>query len=157
MENLNLIGNNCLNGSQFEDPISEVEVRRIVHCHLLMPTWDVLLFMKPDGYWCSPGGEIELFESKEGAAIREVWEETKIILPHDRVFTTKHCFTGISPKGRWVYGTSCLAFLPVSFHLDDIKFNGELVDYKVLSFGHALDLLSKNGLPEGRGSLAAIL
>jgi 8-oxo-dGTP pyrophosphatase MutT (NUDIX family) len=157
MKQLNLIGNNRINESQIEISINEVEASRIVHCHLLMPNWEVLLFMRQDGYWCSPGGGIELFESNEGASIREVWEETKIVLPQDRVFTTKHCFTGRSPKGRRIYGTSCLAFLPVSFHLDDIKFNGELVDYKVLSFGQGLDFLSQNGLPEGRGSLAAIL
>jgi 8-oxo-dGTP pyrophosphatase MutT (NUDIX family) len=46
---------------------------------------DRLLLFESEGFWFTPGGGIEPGETIEQAATRELWEETGLLIPPDRL------------------------------------------------------------------------
>ena len=52
---------------------------------ILADNADRLLLFESDGFWFTPGGGIEPGETIEQAATRELWEETGLLIPPDRL------------------------------------------------------------------------
>ena len=65
----------------------------------------------------------------------------------DQIVVSDHNFTGVSPGGKQISGITCFAVLPDSRSWL-FRFNGELIDYRMLSLEDALDLLTKKAMPE---------
>jgi len=130
---------------------------KIVHVHLLTEAFQSVLFRRADGFWMPVSGTVEVGESFTKSAIREVEEETGLDLQEDQILATNHCFTGISPKGRFLKGQTFYAALPDFFDPSDFKFNGELTQYEILSPRSAMAALHAFGMQEARQGLASVL
>jgi len=117
-------------------------VKRIVHVHLYdkrrrcFPT-----FYRPCGRLAPISGEIESGELPKVTAIREIREEIGIAIDH--IYTTGHSFLGISPKGKWIHGITCLASLPDKIDSEAFTFNNEISGFIWASPNDALRLLAR--------------
>ena len=129
---------------------------QIVHVHLLKSDGRVVLFKRHDHYWMPASGEVEKGETYVVAACRELWEETGLVIGPDRVMISDHTFTGISPNGKSISGITCFAVLPEDFN-ESFRFNGELIDYEVLSPQEALGLLEVKGMDEAFEGLSFLI
>ena len=129
----------------------------IVHCHLFTYGRDVVVFTRQNGYLGPVSGEVEIGETYIDAAVREVFEETGLRVRPDMVIMTDHTFSGVSPKGKPIFGFTCFTFLPRSFDPAQFRLNGELITYKILSLDEAIKLLAREGMPEAKKGLHMLL
>ena len=64
--------------------VGKNEVMLVASCCIIQnENKDILLQQRPDGKWGLPGGIMELSESVQEAAMREVFEETGLIVKID--------------------------------------------------------------------------
>ena len=91
------------------------------------------------------------------AAVREVQEETGLVLDLNQVMMTEHRFSGLSPKGRHITGKTCWTVLTGPPTPPVIKFNGELSGYEVLPPEGAVRLLKNRGMKEAKEGLVSLL
>jgi 8-oxo-dGTP pyrophosphatase MutT (NUDIX family) len=120
----------------------------IVHIHLFTKDFKMVLFKRSDGFWMPVAGKVEPNETYLAAAIREMHEETGVLLACDQLMLTDNRFYGLSPNGKIISGRTCWAVLYQPISPSTFKFNGELSEYRVLSLNGALQLLKDKGMPE---------
>ena len=131
----------------------------IVQVHLLTKTGDCMLFKKSKesgSFWGPVSGAVEWSERYVEAAVRELEEQTGIVLFSDQIVLTDHKVRTISPRGRFITLITTFAFLPRSFNHKRIKLNRELSNYLTLSFRDACRLLERRGLPEALEGLVSV-
>ncbi|UTD27685.1 NUDIX hydrolase [Bradyrhizobium sp. WD16] len=75
------------------NPASEVLLFRFVHSHGPLAGKD---------YWATPGGGVEPGETVEAAALRELREETGVILSHAGPLAARREASFQLPDGEWV-------------------------------------------------------
>jgi 8-oxo-dGTP pyrophosphatase MutT (NUDIX family) len=133
-------------------------VTQIVHVHILTNDGKVAVFQRSRGCgrWSCVSGEVEVGESWEDAAIREVREETKLNLRH--IILTNHIFAGISPTGKLIIGLTCFAIVSSGYlKSSGFHFNGELKRGLLLSYSSALDLIKNCGFKEAADGFEFIM
>jgi len=118
------------------------KVQKIVHVHLYDKSRNCFsIFHRSCGRPSPISGKIETGESPEVTSVREVWEETGIIIEY--VYSTNHFFNGTSPKGKAIYGITCFAHLPENISSESFTFNDEISGFLWASPNDALRLLAK--------------
>lgn len=131
----------------------------IVQVHLLTKSGDCMLFKRSKesgSFWGPVSGAVEWSERYVEAAVRELEEQTGIVLFSDQIVLTDHKVRTISPRRKFITLITTFAFLPRSFNHKRIKLNRELSNYLTLSFRDACRLLEKHGLPEAFEGLVSI-
>lgn len=97
----------------------------------------VLLLKHNGGHWSFPKGHVELGESEEETAIREVYEEAGINVTLDSSFRTVITY---SPKENVL--KDVVYFIGYSSLENILIDNNEIIDYKIVSFDKCLDVIT---------------
>jgi 8-oxo-dGTP pyrophosphatase MutT (NUDIX family) len=129
----------------------------IIHVYLFTPGFEVVLFRRSDGFWMPVSGKVEPEETHICASVRELQEETGLVLDLNQVMMTEHTFSGLSPKGKLITGKTCWAIMNGPLTASAIKFNGELDGFLVLSPEGAVRLLKNRGMAEAKEGLVYLL
>lgn len=131
------------------NPLDHVasHMTRIVHLHILTKEGKAAVFLRNCGLWSCVSGELEVGESWESAASREVREETGLLI--NDISLTNHFFIGVSPKGKRIVGRTCFAVVPnVHLRSSGFKFNDELQKGLIVPHSDALTLMRETGFAE---------
>jgi 8-oxo-dGTP pyrophosphatase MutT (NUDIX family) len=122
---------------------------QIVHVHILTNDVKVAVFQRSRGCgrWSCVFGEVEVGESWEDAAIREVREETKLLIKYMKL--TKHFFIGVSPNGKPITGRTCFAIVSCGYlKSSGMIFDGQLKSALILPHPDALLLMETKSFPQ---------
>ena len=122
------------------------EPQNIVHTHVGDGNGKLAIFHHDSGILGGFSGQIEPGETCEMAVTREALEELNIRL--DRIIVTEDTHYGTSHRGKPVFITTCLGFLPKGFIPSMLQFNHEIVGYELLSQIEALRKLRQAGYQE---------
>ena len=123
-----------------------LKITPIIHLFLFASTGLIVLFQRDCGRWGPISGEIKRFEKPIDAARRETMEEIGISI--ESIYSTDNLFHGISPKGKRLFGITCLAPLPGNISPHAFTFNNEMSGFVWASPSDALSLLKNKGFPE---------
>ena len=97
----------------------------------------MLLLKHSTGHWSFPKGHVEMGETEEETALREVYEETFVKPVLDSSFRTV-----ISYSPREGVLKDVVYFIGYS-SLEDVSIdNYEIIDYKIVKFDKCLDLIT---------------
>ena len=129
------------------------EQNEIIQVHCFTQFYKVVLFKRSDGPWGPISGNVEMGESYALAASREIHEEVGLRIDLDQITVSDYSFSSVSPKGKNIFGTTCFTVI-LDFMSQFFQFNGELVDSKILAPEDAMDLLSREGMPEALEGLS---
>lgn len=117
-----------------------------------------IIFERDDRRVGPLSGKVNPGEDLRSAAKRELGEETGLPIDPFWLFHTGHCFHGISPKGKKIFGVSLLAILNHrSFDISKIKLSEELLDYQLVSPEVAISRIQKYGHPESLPGVMCVL
>ena len=95
----------------------------------------VLLLQRPTGTWDPPAGRLATGESFEQGAVREVYEETGLLVPPQRILAT---WVGDSPGGGRLAAVTYVARTSAR----DVQISHEHLDYRWATVEEWLDLPS---------------
>ncbi|MGB3635958.1 MAG: NUDIX hydrolase [Rubrobacteraceae bacterium] len=95
----------------------------------------VLLLQRPTGTWDPPAGRLATGESFEQGAIREVYEETGLLVPPQRPLAT---WVGESPNGGRLAAVTYISRTAA----DNVQLSHEHLDYRWATIQEWLDLPS---------------
>lgn len=107
------------------NPANRVLLFHFVHSH------DALV---GKSFWATPGGGVEIGESFEQAAIRELGEETGILRDNVGLCVAENTFEMTLPSGEIVLAKE--QFYRVKFDTEDINISGWTEDEKSVIAGH---------------------
>ncbi len=95
----------------------------------------VLLLQRPTGTWDPPAGRLATRESFEQAAVREVYEESGLLVPPQRPLAT---WVGDGPNGGRLAAVTYIGRTPAT----DVQLSHEHLDYRWATVEEWLDLPS---------------
>jgi 8-oxo-dGTP diphosphatase len=104
---------------------------------LVRPDGRMLLLLRPSGTWDPPAGRLAPGESFERGAVREVYEETGLLVDPQRLLAT---WVGKGPSGGLLASATYVS--RVSAECDGVRLSDEHLEYRWVTTEEWLDLPS---------------
>jgi 8-oxo-dGTP pyrophosphatase MutT (NUDIX family) len=129
----------------------------VVVLHLVYK-YQHVIFERDDGHIGPLSGKVHPGETYQGAAARELQEETGLIINPSTIIDTDHCFHGVSPKGKNIFGISLFTVLENHrLNISKIKLNKELLDFQLVPTAVAIKLIDRFGHHESAKCFKSVL
>jgi|APSaa5957512622_1039677.scaffolds.fasta_scaffold30068_3 8-oxo-dGTP pyrophosphatase MutT (NUDIX family) len=129
----------------------------IVVLHLVYK-YQHVIFERDDGHIGPLSGKVNPGENYQCAAARELQEETGLIINPSIIIDAGHCFNGISPKGKNIFGISLFSVLENHcLNISKIKLNKELLDFQLAPTAVAIELIDRFGHHESAKGFKSVL
>lgn len=155
-----MITEKTLKAIQAETKYTVVPPTHIVLLYLIYKGM-FLIFARNDGMIGTISGTREMneriIESYSQTCIRELVEESRIIVEKRNIISAQHYFYTISHRGKLLYGQSFYTILDCnSFELSEIRLNHELIGFELIKAAEAVKLIKSFGYPEQLAGLKCV-